>query len=163
MERETKRNRFEIVATLWGNLESQPAEMVVEILLKLPLNDLLVMKQVSKSSFAFIEDYNVIEGWFDRYMGSNKLVSSWILQKMIARNDFQLEHVNENVHVFVIGFMSKDETITLRIEDNEQNMLYRTLMSVQPVINARQRKTTHLDRVYSKHSIWAGLFVQLFV
>lgn len=138
MEQSSKRTRFEEAVVTWGQLESMPNEMKFQILIKLPLNDLLIMQQVSKSAYTFIQEQELIERWFNLYMGSDKLISSWILQKMIARYDFQLEHLSENFHVFVSGLMS--DTIALRIEDSKNNMLYKTLMSIDSIVNARQEQ-----------------------
>lgn len=150
MEQSTKRTRFEAAVTTWGQLESQPPEIVTEILLRLPLNDLLMMQQVSKSAYAFLVEGNLIERWFDRYMGYNKLTSSWILQRLCQRYDFSVEHVDQNIHVFVSGLMSKD--ILLRIEDDEKGTLYKELLSIQPVQNARKERGANIWTISIKNT-----------
>jgi hypothetical protein len=136
MEQSNKRNRFEKAVDTWGHLEVMPNEMKLAILSKLPLNDLIIMQQVSKSSYEYIESENLIQKWFDTYLGPNKLASSWILQKLIERNDFSLEHVTGETHVFITGQASA--IITLDIEDDKNKRLYNTIMSIATILNIRR-------------------------
>jgi hypothetical protein len=141
MEQSTKRTRFEQAVTTWGQLESMPDEMKLAILNKLPLNDLIIMQQVSKSSYEYIESENLIQKWFDTYLGSNKLATSWILQKLIGRSNFSLEHVTGDTHVFVTHQTLR--TITLRIEDDESEHLYNTIMSIATTLNMTRSRSRY--------------------
>ena len=137
MEQTNKRTRFEKAVTTWGQLEVMPNEMKLAILSKLPLNDLVIMQQVSKSSHEYIESENLIQKWFDTYLGPNKLVASWILQKLIEREDFSLEHVTGKTHVFITG-QTLSTVITLSIEDDENEALYNAIMSIGSILNIRR-------------------------
>ncbi|MBX9636682.1 MAG: hypothetical protein K2Q45_03935 [Nitrosomonas sp.] len=137
-EQDVNQSRLDQVDETWGALENQPVEVINNMLLQLPLSDLIVMQQVSKSAFYVIRGFkrNLIDEWFKKYLGSDMWMRSWILQKLIGNVAFSLEHMSENAHVYVSDLTKP--SITLRIEDTKKEMLYKQMIQVAPIIMGRQ-------------------------